>query len=217
MTAKVIFVIHWQALRLWRKGAPYVPHPGRVIPASRKGESAVIRRIVPFALGQAGWVSVALLVREGRPFLASLVGLFVIVVNLALAPRWRRAALLVVVASALGQLVDAVLVRRGLIELPAPLGLGFVMPTWWWAFWGMFASTLPTSFAWLRGRLGLSLLLGVIGGPLSYGAGARLGAIGLGGRPGVSLAAIALEWALLMPLLVWVAERFYPLQETESP
>jgi uncharacterized protein len=40
MTAKVIFVIHWQALRLWRKGAPYVPHPGRVIPASRKGEGA---------------------------------------------------------------------------------------------------------------------------------------------------------------------------------
>jgi uncharacterized protein len=40
MTTEVIFAIHRQALRLWRKGVSYVPHPGRVIPAPRKGDSA---------------------------------------------------------------------------------------------------------------------------------------------------------------------------------
>ena len=30
MTAKVIAAIYWQALRLWLKGVPYVPHPGAV-------------------------------------------------------------------------------------------------------------------------------------------------------------------------------------------
>lgn len=40
MPFKVIFAIHWQALRLWRKGAPYVPHPGRVVPAPPKGDGA---------------------------------------------------------------------------------------------------------------------------------------------------------------------------------
>ena len=28
MTAKIIAAIHWQALRLWWKGCPYIPHPG---------------------------------------------------------------------------------------------------------------------------------------------------------------------------------------------
>jgi len=28
MTAKIVAAIHWQALRLWWKGCPYIPHPG---------------------------------------------------------------------------------------------------------------------------------------------------------------------------------------------
>ena len=28
LTAKVVGGIHWQALRLWLKRVPYVPHPG---------------------------------------------------------------------------------------------------------------------------------------------------------------------------------------------
>ena len=28
MTGKIIAAIHWQALRLWWKGCPYIPHPG---------------------------------------------------------------------------------------------------------------------------------------------------------------------------------------------
>jgi DUF1365 family protein len=33
MTLKVIAAIHWQALRLWRKGIRLHPHPGQVLPA----------------------------------------------------------------------------------------------------------------------------------------------------------------------------------------
>jgi DUF1365 family protein len=29
MTAKIIFAIHWEALRLWIKGVPFISHPGK--------------------------------------------------------------------------------------------------------------------------------------------------------------------------------------------
>lgn len=177
----------------------------------------MIRRALPFVLGQAGWIAVAFFAAGGRPSVATLAGLPVILANLLLAPLRWRAALLVAVASFFGPLADAVLVRWGLIELPEPLGLGWLMPAWWWVFWGMFASTLTTSFAWLQGRHGLSPFVGAIGGPLSYAAGAQTGAIGLGRNPALSLAAIGLEWGVLMPLLMWFSSRLCPLRETRSP
>jgi DUF1365 family protein len=33
MTAQVVTKIHWQALRLWRKGAPFYVHPSKRIPS----------------------------------------------------------------------------------------------------------------------------------------------------------------------------------------
>lgn len=39
MTGKIIAAIHWQALRLWWKGCPVVPHPGRPEPASVASQS----------------------------------------------------------------------------------------------------------------------------------------------------------------------------------
>jgi uncharacterized protein len=38
MTARVIGAIHWQALRLWLKGAPVHPHPDKLAhPATIEG------------------------------------------------------------------------------------------------------------------------------------------------------------------------------------
>jgi DUF1365 family protein len=36
MTARVMWRIHWQALRLWLKGAPVHDHPGKNKPADDK-------------------------------------------------------------------------------------------------------------------------------------------------------------------------------------
>jgi len=37
MTAKVILMIYWQALRLWWKGAPFFTHPARQVPKTKEG------------------------------------------------------------------------------------------------------------------------------------------------------------------------------------
>jgi DUF1365 family protein len=47
LTAKVIAAIHWQALRLWLKGARIQPHPASRNPAPTRGESGVEPRTQP--------------------------------------------------------------------------------------------------------------------------------------------------------------------------
>lgn len=83
-------------------------------------------------------------------------------------------------------------------------------PAWMVALWVNFACTLHASLRWLLGRPLLAALLGALGGPLSYAAGARLGALSLGGDATGSLVAVAIEWAVALPLLTLLAARVLP-------
>ena len=49
--------------------------------------------------------------------------------------------------------------------------------------------------------------MGAVGGPLSYLAGQKLGAISFN-DPFSALVALAIAWGLAMPLLVFLADRF---------
>jgi hypothetical protein len=74
------------------------------------------------------------------------------------------------------------------------------------ALWMLFATTLSSSMAWLAGRHRLAAVLGAVCGPLSYAAGARLGAIELPPHALASFAGIALVWGLAMPALLVIRE-----------
>ena len=60
---------------------------------------------------------------------------------------------------------------------------------------------------WLKGRPALAALLGAIGGPASYIAGQKLGGIQFV-EYGPAIAALAVGWAVFMPMLMSLAERF---------
>jgi hypothetical protein len=60
---------------------------------------------------------------------------------------------------------------------------------------------------WLKNRWLASVVLGAAAGPLSYWAGARLGALELI-DPVPALLALAIGWALMTPLLLAIARRF---------
>jgi hypothetical protein len=83
---------------------------------------------------------------------------------------------------------------------------GAVIPWWIFAMWPMFSTTLNISMRFLQGRPWLAAALGAAGAPLSYAAGARLGAVALPNRT----AALALEgagWLVILPLLIAMARR----------
>ena len=58
---------------------------------------------------------------------------------------------------------------------------------------------------WLAGRPLLAAALGAGGGPPAFYAGFRLGAVEFHPTPGLSLAVLALVWALLLPLLMYLS------------
>jgi hypothetical protein len=73
--------------------------------------------------------------------------------------------------------------------------------------WAMFATTLNLSRRWMQRRLLLASLLGAIFGPLAYLAGEELGAVNFESRF-LAISALAVIWAVSMPLLMSVATRW---------
>jgi len=76
----------------------------------------------------------------------------------------------------------------------------FLVPPWISALWIAFAA-LAGSLRWLQGRPWLACAFGGLGGPLSFWCGGRLGAVTLPAG-GATLAALALQYAVVLPLLV---------------
>lgn len=80
------------------------------------------------------------------------------------------------------------------------------LPLWMLALWLAFATTLNVSMRWLQHKYGLALILGAVFGPLAYFGAQSLGAIQL---PSIySLVWFGLEWATLLPLMLWLRYRF---------
>jgi len=116
-------------------------------------------------------------------------------------------AALVGAAVALGLVWDSAMLQLGWITYAAPGPLPMLAPAWILALWGLFAIALREPLRWLHRRLPLAALLGAIGGPLSYVGAERLGACTLN-LPIVSLIALALGWAVMVPLLLMLARRW---------
>jgi hypothetical protein len=83
----------------------------------------------------------------------------------------------------------------------------WLSPPWMAALWPNFVTTLHTSLGWLAGRYRLAALLGAVGGPLSYYAGARLGALTFPSDPTFSLIVLAAVWSVAMLVLLKFAKQ----------
>jgi hypothetical protein len=76
-----------------------------------------------------------------------------------------------------------------------------IAPHWIVVMWGLFATTLNVSLAWLKQKLALAAMLGAVAGPLAYYAGYKLNALQFNNMS-VTLIALAIGWALFTPLLI---------------
>ena len=75
----------------------------------------------------------------------------------------------------------------------------YYSPFWIIGLWISFALTINHSLAWLGNKKLLQMIFGLIGGPLAYIAGEKLGAIYMINT--MTLYALALSWACITPLL----------------
>lgn len=112
---------------------------------------------------------------------------------------------LVALCSALGLSMDLGWQAIGLLDFRGDL-LG-PLPPWLLFLWIFFSGTLLHSLAFLQQRLLLAAVLGAVAGPFSYWVGMRLGAADSIHAPLQVALVMAPAWAVLLPLLAWLARR----------
>lgn len=165
--------------------------------------SAVPRRL-PDALWfnalwfQALWFCAVL---GGDPLLP--LALLLLVCHVWLVGDIRTEMRQLVMVGGVGIAVDAVLSTSGVFVFHGAV----LVPLWLCCLWMGFAAALGRSLAWLAARPALCAVAGAIAFPLNYWAGKRLGAVEFGYSLPVTLAILALTWAVVLPGMFWLTAR----------
>jgi hypothetical protein len=154
----------------------------------------MLKNLINAGLFQLGWFACVL----GGNSLWLLLAGGALLAHLLWVSRSLAQVRLIAVVCVLGSTVDSLLLNAGVFAFKQP---GVLIPFWLVLLWALLAITLNHCLAWTAKPLWRAILLGAIGGPLSYYAGQRLGAVQfpLGLWP--TLLGLSLLWAGLFPLL----------------
>jgi hypothetical protein len=164
--------------------------------------------ILNFAAFQAAWLASVCGAAWGFNWLGPAFVAALLAVHIARSIHPRREALFILAVGVFGSTIDTGLAAAGVFEFSrSAAGAPILCPLWLVFLWLAFASTLNVSLRWLRGRSALASMAGLVFAPLSYWAGARLGALTFSGHPLGDLAIIGSVWAILLPLLIWVSAK----------
>lgn len=121
------------------------------------------------------------------------------------------------VAVIIGLLLDTLYIQSGLIVYRGELLWSGAAPLWILALWANFGLTLNGCLGWLREKRFIAAGLAFICGPLSYYGGIKLGTATITGDAYVLYGLIGLAWAVVVPLLLWLARRFEQRLLRENP
>lgn len=162
------------------------------------------------ALFNCGWFCCVLGAAYGMPWLGPLYVSVWFAWKVFGARTRSGEILLILLAAVLGYLLDSTLFLSGILLERGHDSFGWPSPLWLVCLWPNLAGALRGCLRIFRKRYLLGCVAGSVGGPMAYFAGGRLGAIVLADPLPVSLAAIAAEWAIAMPLLLYLDARLSP-------
>lgn len=160
-----------------------------------------MRILLNFVLFQIGWFACVLSAAAGNPMLGVGVAAVIIAIHLAMANQKQHEIILIISAILTGLVWDSFLVWQNWIDYSSGMMITNAAPYWIVVMWGLFATTLNVSLAWLKQKMVLAALLGAVAGPLAYYAGFKLNALQFNDTT-VALIALAIGWALFTPLLM---------------
>ena len=163
------------------------------------------RSIANFVAFQLGWFACVLPAAAGMPWLGVAFVACWVAVHIATSDHPKGELLMALIVAPAGFAADSMLVLSGLMAIPPEAQLGSPSTLWLAAMWVNLGATLNQSLRWLQGRLLLSSLFGVIGGPLAYYAGMRFGAVAFPEGTTLAMLGVAVEWGIATPLLVYLA------------
>lgn len=164
--------------------------------------------VLNIVLYQVAWFCCVLGAAHGHSLLGPAVVMLIVLVHLRLlSQRPGRELVFIVIATLAGTALDSVYAGIGILHFAGTAPGAALAPPWIAALWASFATIVNHSLAWLRERTVLCILLGALGGPLAYLAGAQLGAIEWQVSPELAVGVIALAWAVALPVMCAIARR----------
>ena len=166
---------------------------------------------------QAGWFCCVLAGANHMPWLGTMTALLIVACHVFHAKDMRKELSLILIAGGIGAVWDSFLVYAGWLQYPSGILIAGTAPHWIVAMWLLLATTLNVSLKWLKQRLLLAAVLGAVSGPGAYLAGWKLGGVQIPDLQ-VAMLALACGWALFMPLLIVLSNRFDGFnQQPSSP
>ncbi len=163
--------------------------------------------LLNFVAFQVGWFAAVLGAANNLPWAGPLVIAAVIALHLRVVKRPRQELTLILICGLIGAVMDSVLVAAGWVSYPTGSIVENAAPYWIVAMWMLFATTLNVSLGWLKSRKLLGVAFGLIGGPLAYYTGFKLGGIEFVDF-NAAIIALGVAWGLAVPVLLWLAERY---------
>ena len=162
--------------------------------------------LVNFIGFQVGWLACVLGAANDKELLGMIIALGVIIYHVVNQGDSRKELKLVLASTVIGLIWETWVLNLNILRYPSHPEALFWAPTWLIMMWALFATTINLSMGWLKGRWVLAVFMGAIFGPLAFVAGEKLGAVVFLDSI-LSMITLAIGWGLLMPLLLWIAER----------
>ena len=162
--------------------------------------------LINVAAFKLGWLSSVVGGAQQIPWLGPVVVLIAVAVHLARAERPRAELMLILSCGLIGAVFDSALVAAGWVTFPSGMVSDVTAPYWIVTMWMLFGTTINLSMRWMRGRPLLASAFGLVGGPLAYLAGHKIGGIVFVDQA-AAIAMLAVGWAIIMPLLMQLGER----------
>ena len=166
-------------------------------------------RLIINALGfQTAWWACIAGVGHDLEIPALIYGLVLAAFHIALTPKRWQEIQLVAITLALGVAVDTLLQATSIIHFYG-WSLGALSPFWLWLLWSLFAMTLNASLSFLQKMpWWISAMVGLLFGPLTYYAGAQLGAASFDSS-WIHIIALASIWMVALPFLLYIAKQLF--------
>ena len=170
--------------------------------------------VINIAIYQICWLVCILGGANGYPLAGVFAVAMAVAYHLYAAPRPSTELALLSFAALIGGAWDSLLVNAGWLVYPSGTLIDGTAPYWIVALWISFATTFNVGLRWFKQRLLLASVFGALGGPLAFWAGERLGGV-IFAQPAAGFIALALGWALLMPLMMIVSNRLDGFRQSD--
>ena len=167
-------------------------------------------QLVNYTLYQIGWFACVLGGASHRPWTGCLIALILVGVHLALSVERSLEVRLVVLATAVGAVVEMIQIAAGTYRFTSGTVTDALPPPWLLAMWAQFATTFRFSLRSVVTRPLLAVLFGAAGGPIAFLAGERLGAVTLLAPLAQSLLRLSISWAIALVVFSAVVRRIAP-------